>query len=259
MSNIYDTDSLMEEWRINGFVVFDDLIPPAIVDRIREAWIPIRQRDVIRQGEQPSRGWGRYNVRVPFKQPFVEPDIFEHPAVVEFLGKALGADYIWAHFDSNIPLPVAAYQHWHRDVNLPFPGIMTPAFTVGVKFPLVDTNEANGSVEVMPGTQYVSDPDLQYDLDQVFGSEATPTGNYKPIRLNLKKGALWIHDARIFHRGTPNHTDTPRDELCMAMCRPWLFNQWQHNYTDKHFPRKLWDSLSEHARHVLRWQRVQDQ
>ena len=78
------------------------------------------------------------------------------------------------------------------------------------------------------------------------------------MRLNLKKGALWIHDARVFHRGTPNRADVPRDELCMAMCRPWLFNQWQHDNTEKHFPRDLWESLSEHARQVVRWQRVQD-
>ena len=104
------------------------------------------------------RGWGRYNVRVPFERPFVDPAIFEHPALVDFSKKALGPDYVWAHFDSNIPLPGCDYQNWHRDVNLPFPGIMTPSFTVGVKFPLVDTNEQNGSIEVLPGTQYVQTP-----------------------------------------------------------------------------------------------------
>jgi hypothetical protein len=109
MTSKYNTDQLMEEWRINGFVVFEDLIPVATVDRIRAAWLPIRERDVIRQGEQPVRGWGRYNVRVPFERPFVDPAIFEHPALVDFLKKALGPDYVWAHFDSNIPLPGCDY------------------------------------------------------------------------------------------------------------------------------------------------------
>jgi hypothetical protein len=56
MTSAYNTDQLMEEWRINGFVVFEDLIPVATVDRIRAAWLPIRERDVIRQGE-PTGAW----------------------------------------------------------------------------------------------------------------------------------------------------------------------------------------------------------
>ena len=30
----YDIDQLMEEWRINGFVVFEDLIPEEKIDAI---------------------------------------------------------------------------------------------------------------------------------------------------------------------------------------------------------------------------------
>ena len=44
----YDIDQLMQEWRINGFVVFEDLIPVEKLDRILEAWIPIRDRDIER-------------------------------------------------------------------------------------------------------------------------------------------------------------------------------------------------------------------
>ena len=85
----YDIDQMMEEWRINGFVVFDDLIPTEIIDRILEAWIPIRDRDIERQGKYPPRGYHRYNVRVPFKRPFVDPVIFEHPALVAFWNVSL--------------------------------------------------------------------------------------------------------------------------------------------------------------------------
>jgi len=208
---------------------------------------------------KPVRGTGRYNIRVPFRRPFVDPDIFEHPSLVQFLEGALGEDYVWNHFDSNIPIDTCKdYQRWHRDTQIPFPGLMTPAYTVGVKIPLVDTDEQNGSIEVLPGTQYVSDVDLQDDLDRVFGPGLDRRGRYYSVRLNLRKGSLWIHDARIFHRGTPNFTEIPRDELCMAISRPWLFNTWQYEYTEPHLPRKLWDCLSDHARHVLRRQRVKD-
>ena len=254
----YDIDRQLQEWRVNGFVVFEDLISHEKLDRMLEAWSPIRDRDIEAQGEFPPRGRFRYNVRVPFRRPFVDPDIFEHPDLVLFLEHVLGSDYVWSHFDSNIPLPGTDYQTWHRDgPGTLFQGIRTPPFSVGVKFPLVDTTEENGSFEVLPGTQYVADEDLPADKDAVFGrGTEAGAGPYHPLRLNLKKGSLWVQDPRAFHRGTPNRSDQPRDELCMAFCRPWLFSPWQHEHTDPHFPRDLWDGLSEHARQVLRWQRV---
>lgn len=83
-------------------------------------------------------------------------------------------------------------------------------------------------------------------------------GNYYPVRLNLKKGPLWMQDGRAIHRGTPNHSDRPRDELCMGFSAPWVFSRHLHGNTDRHFPRDLWESLSERAQHALRLQRVAD-
>jgi len=101
---------------------------------------------------------------------------------------------------------------------------MTPAFQVDVKFPLVDTHEGNGSFEVIPCTQYITDDDLQSELDDVLGSGVNHRAQYYPIRVNLKKGSLWVQDGRASHRGTPNWSNHPRDELGMAFCRPWLFD-----------------------------------
>ncbi len=262
MATTYDIDQFVDEWRINGFVVFEDFIPEEKIDIIRDAWMPIRDAAVAEQGENSPAGAKRYNVRVPFERPFVDPDIFEHPALVEFIERALCSDYLWSEFDANIPMPgCTEYQVWHHDAYLPFPGVMTPAFTIGAKFPLVDTSEENGSIEIIPATQYVADKDLirwpgADSMDRLFGKGSERRGRYKSIRLNLKKGSLWVHDSRVIHRGTPNLSTDPRDELCMAICRPWFFSNWHHEHTEPHFPRDLWDSLSDHARQVLRRQRV---
>ena len=255
----YDLDQMMEEFRINGFVVFEDLIPHETIDRILEAWRPIRDEDIERQGESPPRGWGRYNVRVPFQKPFVDPEIFEHPALAEFIERILGPDYYWSHFDSNIPLPGTDYQKWHRDgAHALFSGIVTPPFQVAAKFPLMDTCEENGSIEVVPGTHHIIDENFHTNLDNVFGEGSNRIGHYYPTRINLKKGSIWIVDPRAYHRGTPNRSDHPRDELCMAFSKSWVFSRWLHDNTEKHFQRDLWERLSDHARHVLRYQRVKD-
>lgn len=130
--------------------------------------MPIRNDNIEQQGQSGNRGGYRYNVRVSFESPCVDEEIFEHPTLVEFLERVLGPDYVWSHFDSNIPLPNADYQHWHRDSQLLFPKLMPPTFQVGVKFPLVDTHEENGSFEVIPRTQYVANEDPQSEMDDVL-------------------------------------------------------------------------------------------
>ena len=109
---------------------------------------------------------------------------------------------------------------------------------------------------MVPCSQYVGDDELPAELDELLGRGPNEGGTFRSRRLNLRRGALWVHDNRVLHRGTPNRSDHPRDELCMAMNLPWVFNSWQHEFTEGHFPRDLWDSLSDHARQVLRLQRL---
>ena len=127
--------------------------------------------------------------------------------------------------------------------------------------------EDNGSFEVIPSTQYLADSALCEKeingrknkwFNNVFGSGAEHRGRYYPVRLNLKKGSLWMQDGRAFHRGTPNVSDHTRDELCMSFNRPWFNSHWQQEEMKTDFPQDLWDSLSDHARHVLRWQWIKE-
>ena len=255
----YDIAAQVRDFRVNGFVVFESLIDDDRLDRILEAWRPIREQDVKRQGELPIRGRFRYNVRVPFEAPFVDEEILKRPALVAFLEQILGPEYVCFAFDSNIPYPGTDYQKWHRDgYHELFEDVILPTYQVGVKFPLVDTTEENGSIEVIPCTQFVLGKELPDNLDDLVGSGPNGTGKYHPTRLNMTKGSLWIHDNRVIHRGTPNRTGDLRDELCMPMSFHWMHPKWLQEETAPQVSRQLWESLSEHARQVLRWQRVKD-
>ena len=103
---------LAQEFKISGFCVLKQVIRPQAIEAIRRAWEPIRDRDIERQGEVPGRGRHRYNVQVPMMAPFVDAEIFEHPALVELLSLILGDEYVWTHYDSNIPLAGSDYQDW---------------------------------------------------------------------------------------------------------------------------------------------------
>ena len=98
----YNCDQLIEEFKINGFIILEDFISDDKLDRIYEAWIPIRDREIERQGNDPNRGPNRYSVILPLEAPFVDPDIFEHPTLVKLFENVLGEDYICRDFNSKI-------------------------------------------------------------------------------------------------------------------------------------------------------------
>ncbi len=100
----YDIDELGRDFRVNGFAVFDEFIAHEKIYHILQCWAPVRDADIEKQGEFPVRGRLRYNVRVPFRTPLVDEEVFEHRALVAFLEAELGEEYVFSHFDSNVPL-----------------------------------------------------------------------------------------------------------------------------------------------------------
>ena len=97
-----DFELKIAEFKINGYTVFDNMIPIEKIDRIREAFLPllahIQQRETevsnVELGD-PRIGQGRlqttnrYTLTIPWIAPFADPAIYEHPVILEFL------DRIW--------------------------------------------------------------------------------------------------------------------------------------------------------------------
>ena len=229
-----DFDLKLAEFKINGYTVFEDMIPGEKIDRIREAFLPLLAHIQERETEvsnvelgDPRIGQGRlqttnrYTLTIPWVEPFADPDIYEHPVILEFLDRCWRPDsYVITCYHSNTPCEGSAFQHWHRDTGIareiPHVGLETVP-VVGVKFPLVGTSEENGSFEVLPSTQYLADPELEGRYDEILLKGHFPSAH----RLNLKKGSMWIQDVRTLHRGTPNSTPDPRPELVVCYCRDW--------------------------------------
>ena len=267
MTSQYNTYQLIEEFKVNGFVVLEDFIPIDTLELIYEAWLPIRDQEIEKQADEPNRGPNRYAILIPFDRPFVDPNIFEHPTLIKLFENVLGEDYICQNYNSNTPFPGSEYQRWHRDIPLIFPGLMTPTISVALRIPLVDATEKNGSIEVLPSSHYIADEEVCYKeidgrrgkwFDHILGEGDNRIGNYYPVRLNVRRGSIWLYDPRLFHRGTPNVSDHPRDELSMGFCRPWFcINQMGSNMENNISP-ELWNSLSDHARKVMRFKNVVD-
>ena len=256
-----DIELKLAEFRINGYVVFEDLFPHAAIDRIVAAFVPLLEKVRARETEisgvergDIETGMGkqqmenRYTMTVPWTPPFTDPVIFEHPVILEFVDRYFGHGdcYIACHHSNN-PYPGAGNQHWHRDSKVvhEIPQCLSTVPILGMKFPLVDTSEENGSIEVLPSTQYLVDADLEGRYDEVLSG-----GDFRhAIRLNLRKGSVWIQDPRVLHHGTPNTSDQPRPEIVICYCQPWYAI---HVREPVAVSARDFTTLSERGKHLLR-------
>lgn len=230
----FDMDMKLAELKINGFVLFEDLLPVEKIDRMCEAFMvlldQVRERETeirpleegdLRSGKGRMQWPNRYGMYWPLDPPLADPQLYENPVILDFLERYWGTDDFYVScLHSNNPYPGATWQPWHRDTVLLTPGIGNPRHPhFGVKIPLVDTTEENGSFEVYPGTQYAAEADYEGKYNDILTQPGFATNTR---RLNLKRGTIWVQDPRAFHRGTPNTSDHARPELVICYSLWWF-------------------------------------
>ena len=261
-----DLDQLVNEFLINGFVVFEELIPLELIDAVYarckpmmdrvEAWNSTQLKGDRMTGQGRVTQKQRFKIFPPFDGPFCDPIITENPLVIEFLERIWDGDDIELDaYSSNCPAPGTVMQNWHRDGMLLAANLSIPVYPViSFKFPLVDTNEENGSTELIPCTQHCSIPRLNH----VPGSETAQSLNAiieagrfpSKMRLNLKRGSVWMADPRLIHRGTPNRSDHTRIELGLDYTQTWFGGRERGAVPE--LTQAQFEALSERGKRLLR-------
>ena len=261
-----DFDLKIAEFRINGYAVIEDILSVETVDRIREGFLPMLKHVRDREAGFADKEWGdlhtgfgrqqhpnRYTLTIPWVKPFATPEVYENPVILEFLKRYWGKeDFYIKCFHSNTPYPGSEHQSWHRDTGLPgeIPHVgLDTCPILGIKFPLVDTSKENGSIEVLPSTQYIANPDLEGQYNEVLMRGCFPSAH----RLNMKKGAMWIQDVRTLHRGTPNTSSEPRPEIVVCYGLSWI----SINHPVE-VPLKTYDGFSDRAKKLFEFCQVAD-
>ena len=223
---------LLNELYINGFALMEDAIPIPTIERIHASFLPMLEhvrhrehelghdeRGDIRVGCGRLQHPARVTMQWPWEGGLACPEIAENPTLLALLEAYWETDdFLVTCLHSNTPYPGSIHQNWHRDIKLMAPHVAmerVPHF--GVKFPLVDTTVENGSFEVLPSTQFLADPHLEGDYNDVIESGSYP----HRTRINMKRGTLWVQDPRALHRGTPNGSDSPRPELVICYTLRW--------------------------------------
>ncbi len=256
-------DQLVQEFLINGYVVFEDFIPTAKAEALHAELLPMLERVRARNSRELSgdldTGRGRvteplrYKIETPWRMPFSDPALYENATVLELLERLWGSgDFQMSDYISYHPFPGCGVMNWHRDGELFGANLVLPVFpALSLKIALVDTNERNGSFELLPSTHHCGVPELSHVPGSGGGhslNRLIESGRYPSrMRLNLKRGSAYICDARVIHRGTPNRSDHVRMELDIGYHLSW--------YDPRNHPIRMaardFQELSERGKQLL--------
>lgn len=232
--------------QMNGFVLFENVIPRERVDAIREAFF--RTLDAHRVGAPSNRGNNRYQMHLPFTQPFIDPLLIEHPLALAVIDAILGETCHCHYFASDTALPGSDYQAVHSDIHQLFPEtvLSLPAYNIVVNVPLIDVTLDRGPVEIWPGGTHLMPGHLNM-------KELAPTMHSQLV--TMPAGSLLIRDMRMWHRGTPNRSNEARPHLALVYSRFWFQDT---GYRPIEIPRATYDQLSKRGQQLFRFQRIVD-
>jgi hypothetical protein len=238
----HQIDAFAQKALTDGYCVLPQHFPPSILNAWREAFSPLLEDHIQREGHLANRGPSRYYVTLPFAAPFAEPRLFEDEDLLAIVERLVGKDFVMCQLATDTPLLGSEYQDVHRDTPPLFPewGRETPPYQLAVNFPLVDVTPENGPVEIARGTHMMS---REEGLKRLEAGEVA----LEPVIMRL--GDVMIRDVRGLHRGTPNRSQTPRPMVVIGYSRRWLFRP----EVSIRIPRAALDTLSKRARHLLRF------
>jgi ectoine hydroxylase-related dioxygenase (phytanoyl-CoA dioxygenase family) len=136
----------------------------------------------------------------------------------------LGAGLYNGTYTGNTALPGGSQQPVHADLGQLWPNLeqSTPPFALVVNIPVVDMSEENGSTEIWPGTHrdttvFFQQGDIKVREDQLAKQRAIAP----PLQPHVHRGSILIRDIRLWHRGMPNYTKTPRPMIAMIHWVSW--------------------------------------
>jgi hypothetical protein len=245
----------VEQVEVNGYIVFDSVIPQEKIDEIRSSFDPLFDEYIERKSF--NTGKKRAQMYLPFQAPFNQEAIIANPIAMQVIDQILGKDNKCVYFASDTPMPGSDYQNVHCD-NMPlFPdlSIALPAYSLVFNVPLVDTTEENGPLEIWPGGTHLTPDRSNHDtLDGSVNKHlhiVRAAEGMLSEKVFMKAGSIVIRDVRMWHRGTPNRSDARRTNIALIYNRSWLGSGYKIQ-----IPQETYDGMSDKAKSLFRNERI---
>jgi hypothetical protein len=235
----------VQQVKVNGYVIFENVLTAGFLQTLHDAYAALFEKYML--NPEPRPVYNHHRLDLPFRPPFNDDQVINHPLAMPVIDALLGADCVCRYFASNTCLPGSDYQPVHSDVAPLFPeaGLNPPAYHVVLNFPLVDTTEENGPMEIWPGgTHFSTIP--QGEIERV-------APHMYSEYVTMPAGSILIRDGRMWHRGTNNRSNNARPNIALVYTRPWMSIR---NTRRIGIPKETYDRLSERSKRLFRFSAI---
>ena len=189
----------IEELFKNGYTIIPSLINEETCDKLKN------NLDNRFDEDLPYNYFkGHYQINLPNSLEDFPEEIVLNNKIHNLLQNALGKNYYMYSYTCNANI-ASEHQPYHMDCSHFHPidaikifGSPGPPIQIIVNTYLQDTDETNGSFDIVPKSHLFTDFEMGEDgeINEKY------IKNY--IRCNLPKGSVIIRDKRTWHRGTKN-------------------------------------------------------
>jgi ectoine hydroxylase-related dioxygenase (phytanoyl-CoA dioxygenase family) len=200
-----DRESLRESFAENGYVIIKNVVSREKLEHFRAAVIEEFER-AQRSGVLPAGGGliaGHLNCS-PGEIARFDYDALRESGVIDFVQSVFPRPLGQPQMGCNLNLPKSVVQHYHAD------STFTDDFMI-VNTAVVDTEIANGAIEVAPGTHKKFYKYWRFAVERPYR---------RGKRLTMSAGDVLVRTSTLWHRGMPNRTAAPRPMLALTFIQP---------------------------------------
>jgi len=227
--NRFSDRHLAEVHRL-GFCVVTEILDSSDVGTYRASLAKLVRAQ--HESTNPAHGVDDYMVHNPMLLDPVFFGILQHPGVISAMDALLSAtSIVYAFTTSSMPAGGTNYSNRiHVDCPRVIPNYVS---NIGIILALDDFTEENGATYFLPSSFESEDPPLR---DEFFANA---------VRVFPKAGDMVVFNARTWHLGGANETDTDRHALTINACRSYMRQRFD-------YPRMIDTEISKRLSPILR-------
>tara|TARA_Y100000389_G_scaffold195565_1_gene227164 strand:+ start:195 stop:911 length:717 start_codon:yes stop_codon:yes gene_type:complete len=195
----------VEELFKNGYTIIPSLISEGSCNKLKQYLDKNFNKDLPYNYSK-----GHYQIHLPNNLDNFPKEIVFNDTIHSLLKEIFGKSYYMYSYTCNANL-ANEDQPYHMDCSHFHPidtikkfGSPGPPIQIIVNIYLQDTDEKNGSFEIVPGSHLFTD--FKMDEDGQINKKFI----HNTIKCNLSKGSVIIRDKRTWHRGTKNISENVR-------------------------------------------------
>ncbi|HYQ03492.1 MAG TPA: phytanoyl-CoA dioxygenase family protein [Polyangiaceae bacterium] len=195
-----DLERFGETYAEQGYLIFRDVVPAAQLTDLKQRIFAVFEES--KGSGKLFSGGGNISGHLncfPGEGSRFAFEALEQRGVVDVI-KELYQKPMALRVSCNLNLPNSVAQHYHMD------GVFAEDFMIA-NVAVVDTDLVNGAIDLLPGTHKRFYEFWRYAIER----------RYKlTTRFRMNQGDVLIRTSRLWHRGMPNKSNTPRPMLAFT-------------------------------------------